>query len=259
LVGYDIQKQKITDSAGGLSLLTTDGRGCSHLALRRSTAHWNRKHARAAYVPSNVREAPTRQYRFGDRVRLAVGTDFLFFLRAVAQGAIYYDPGIKMEGRFHAHPQIKRRSQFRIKSSQIPLLYRAVDEVDLGLIPALVDLKKQTDCFCGVKNPKLRADLMPTVSPISLNKVKPRTPMNNRAGTVFNLRVSQIYQSFMRLAGAEKSHFCQNSPILHRFSRISSDSSSRRGWLSFRKECLSTSRCPFAASGSARKWASLKE
>jgi hypothetical protein len=83
-------------------------------------------------VPSNVREAPTRQYRFGDRVRLAVGTDFLFFLRAVAQGAIYYDPGIKMEGASTAHPQIKRRSQFRIKSSQIPLLYRAVDEVDLG-------------------------------------------------------------------------------------------------------------------------------
>lgn len=44
-----------------------------------------------------------------------------------------YDPGIKMEGVSTTHPQIKRRSQFRIKSSQIPLLYRAVDEVDLGL------------------------------------------------------------------------------------------------------------------------------
>lgn len=132
LVGYDIQKKKITDSSGGLSLLTVEGEAAATWPYAGLLAHWNRKHARAAYVPSNVREAPMRQYRFGDRVRLAVGTDFLFFLRAVAEGAIYYDPGIKMEGVSTAHPQIKRRSQFRIKSSQIPLLYRAVDEINLG-------------------------------------------------------------------------------------------------------------------------------
>jgi hypothetical protein len=132
LVGYDIQKKKISDPAGGLSLLTKAGEAAATWPYAGLLAHWNRKHARAAYIPSNVREAPMRQYRFGDRVRLAVGTDFLFFLRAVAEGAIYYDPGIKMEGVSTAHPQIKRRSQFRIKSSQIPLLYRAVDEITLG-------------------------------------------------------------------------------------------------------------------------------
>jgi hypothetical protein len=132
LVGYDIQKMKITDPAGGLSLLTKAGEAAATWPYAGLMAHWNRKHARAAYVPSNVREAPMRQYRFGDRVRLAVGTDFLFFLKAVAKGAIYYDPGIKMEGISTTHPQIKRRSQFRIRSSQIPLLYRAVDEINLG-------------------------------------------------------------------------------------------------------------------------------
>jgi len=132
LVGYDAQRNKITDTGGGLSLQTADGEAAATWPYSGLLTHWNRKHARAAYVPSNVREAPMRQYRFGDSVRLAVGTDFLFFLRAVAQGAIYYDPGIKMENASTLHPQIKRRSQFRIKSSLIPLLYRSVDVIHLG-------------------------------------------------------------------------------------------------------------------------------
>lgn len=55
------------------------------------------------------------------------------------------------------------------------------------LIPALVDLQK-TDklAFCGVKTLACRADLMPHRFAISLKiKVKPRTPMNNRAGNRF--------------------------------------------------------------------------
>jgi hypothetical protein len=65
-------------------------------------------------------------------VRLGTGTDFLLFLKAVATGAIYYDPGIKMEDASASHPRVKRRSQFRIKSSQIPILYREFEEVDLS-------------------------------------------------------------------------------------------------------------------------------
>jgi hypothetical protein len=61
-----------------------------------------------------------------------VGTDFLRFLSAVAEGAIYYDPGIKIVGVSTARPDTKKRSQFRIKSAQIPLLYRAIEEIDLG-------------------------------------------------------------------------------------------------------------------------------
>lgn len=72
-----------------------------------------------------------RQYRFGSRVRLGTGTDFLLFLDAVSVGAVYYDPGITMENASTAHPKIKRRSQFRIKSAQIPLLYREFDVMDL--------------------------------------------------------------------------------------------------------------------------------
>lgn len=132
LVGYDDQKRRITDPSGGISLMTSEGEIAATWPYTGLLAHWNRKHARAAYVPSIVREVPVRQYRFGGSVRLGVGTDFLLFLASAASGAVYYDPGIKLENASTAHPQIKRRSQFRIKSAQIPLLYRSLEEVDLA-------------------------------------------------------------------------------------------------------------------------------
>jgi hypothetical protein len=131
LVGYDARKKKITDLSGGISLLSPEGEAAATWPYAGLLAHWNRKHARAAYVPSVVREERVRQYRFGSRVRLGTGTDFLLFLEAASLGAVYYDPGIKMENASTAHPQIKRRSQFRIKSAQIPLLYRELEVVDL--------------------------------------------------------------------------------------------------------------------------------
>jgi hypothetical protein len=84
--------------------------------------HWSRKHAKAVYVPSMCRHQDSLAYRFANVVRLGEGTDFIRFLRAVHGGFVYYDPGIKLE---HASgkPVIKRRSQFRILSGDIPCLY----------------------------------------------------------------------------------------------------------------------------------------
>jgi hypothetical protein len=129
LTGYDKSKKKITDPSGGLSLVSPYGEIAAAWPYVALMKHWNRKHARAAYIPSIVRNIPERQYQFGRRVRLVVGTDFLLFLDAVSSGAVYYDPGIKMEDSSTRRPLIKRRSQFRIKSAQIPMLYRAVEEV----------------------------------------------------------------------------------------------------------------------------------
>jgi hypothetical protein len=131
LVGYDRRRKRITDPTGGIALQTFEGEAAATWPYTGLLAHWNRKHARAAYVPSIVREERARQYRFGSRVRLGTGTDFLLFLDAVSVGAVYYDPGIKMENASTARPRIKRRSQFRIKSAQIQLLYRKFEVVDL--------------------------------------------------------------------------------------------------------------------------------
>ena len=48
LVGYDARKMKITDSSGGISLLTRAGEAAATWPYAGLLTHWNRKHARAA-------------------------------------------------------------------------------------------------------------------------------------------------------------------------------------------------------------------
>jgi hypothetical protein len=91
--------------------------------------HWSRKHAKAVYVPSQCRKEPARQYYYGDKVRLAERTDSLRLLKALFAGAVYYDPGIKLENASSAKPTNKRRSQFRIASKNISALYETVELV----------------------------------------------------------------------------------------------------------------------------------
>jgi len=131
LGGYDPENHVITDLSNGISLMSESGESAAIWHYASLLKHWNRKHAKAVYVPSISRKDPERQYQYGSRVRLAVGTDFLFFVRAVADNLVYYDPGIKMEESLSSRPIVKRRSQFRIKSANIPVLYKAVEEKDL--------------------------------------------------------------------------------------------------------------------------------
>jgi hypothetical protein len=59
-------------------------------------------------------------------------------IRAVTQHKVYYDPGIKMENISASGPAIKRRSQFRITSKDIPVLYDMVESVDLQTVESVV-------------------------------------------------------------------------------------------------------------------------
>jgi hypothetical protein len=61
---------------------------------------------------------------------LGTGTDFNLFLAEIANGNIYYDPGIKMEN-ISTKPVIKRRSQFRIKSGNLKNLYYNNETISL--------------------------------------------------------------------------------------------------------------------------------
>ncbi|MAE50878.1 MAG: hypothetical protein CMH27_03630 [Micavibrio sp.] len=130
LQGYDQEAGKITDMTGGIALLSAND---SVAALWRFTGimeHWNRKHAQAAYVPSLFRTPPP-EYKYGPRVMLCEKTDFTLFLKAVCEGAVYYDPGIKMEQASSDAPAIKRRSQFRIKHNQLARMYHGHEYVSL--------------------------------------------------------------------------------------------------------------------------------
>jgi len=85
-------------------------------------AHWSRKHAKAVYVPAMCLTEPTRCYCFANTVRLGEGTDYIKFLRAVTNGSVFYDPGIKVE-MIAGKSVVKRRSQFRIASGELAQLY----------------------------------------------------------------------------------------------------------------------------------------
>lgn len=122
LEGFDPETSKITDLDGQIALIDSSDVVAASWAFRGVIGHWNRKHAKAVYVPSLTR-APPPEYAYGDRVQLCEGTDVLLLLRALSQGVIYYDPGIKLEKSDTKKPVIKRRSQFRVKHNNLADLY----------------------------------------------------------------------------------------------------------------------------------------
>jgi hypothetical protein len=109
LTGYDAARSRITDSSGTIVLVSDAGELAAVWPFSGLLAHWSRKHTPAAYVPSMRRVEPRWQYASGNRVRLAQRTDPLRLLAALARGAVYYDPGIKLEHASGA-AEVKRRS-----------------------------------------------------------------------------------------------------------------------------------------------------
>lgn len=131
LLGYDRAKGRIIDPHASFALLNDEGEIAAEWHYAGLLAHWNRKHDKAAYVPSLCQRSVPVQYRYGDRIRLGTGTDFDRFLLAISNGAVWYDPGIKLEGASTESPKLKRRSQFRIRSANLARLYSRFEEIEL--------------------------------------------------------------------------------------------------------------------------------
>lgn len=131
LPGYDAAQGNITDANGCIALVSDSGEVAASWAFTGLMAHWSRKHSKAVYVPSQCRKEPQRQYTYGGKVRLAQRTDSLRLLKALSVGAVYYDPGIKLEQASSAKPSHKQRSQFRIASKNISALYETVGLVNV--------------------------------------------------------------------------------------------------------------------------------
>jgi hypothetical protein len=126
LAGFDAATGKITDANGAIALLSDAGEVAAKWAFGKILEHWSHKHTKAVYVPSKCRAEPQRQYAYGHKVRLAQRTDSLKLLAALATGAVYYDPGIKLENA-STDPEVKRRSQFRVASKNISALYETIE------------------------------------------------------------------------------------------------------------------------------------
>lgn len=131
LVGFDSTDGKILTKSAGISLCTDDGEEAATWTYADLMNHWNHKHAQTAYIPSLKNTDPRLQYSYGNIIRLGEGADFLLVLKAMFQGKIYYDPGIKLEKASSAKPTTKRRSQFRVKSGDLSALYLKMESVDV--------------------------------------------------------------------------------------------------------------------------------
>lgn len=132
LIGFDTQSGKIRNTNGRISLVDVNGNETASWTFASMLLHWNRKHNQACYVPSLSETTTQRQYKYGNKIILGTGTDFQLFLGQMANGNIYYDPGIKMENA-STNPRIKKRSQFRIKSQNLPNLYKLNEVLDITI------------------------------------------------------------------------------------------------------------------------------
>jgi hypothetical protein len=130
LTGYDQGTGKISDMSGGIVLLDDTDKVAALWRFTGMIEHWNRKHAQAAYVPS-LHQSPPPEYRYGPRIHLCERTDLTLFLNAIASGVVYYDPGIKLENASAERPNIKRRSQFRIRHADLAQMYHSHEVIEL--------------------------------------------------------------------------------------------------------------------------------
>ncbi len=131
LIGFDAESGKIRNTNGKIALVDQKGNETASWSFASMLLHWNRKHDKACYVPSLSDTNGNRKYKYGNNIILGTGTDFQLFLGQMAEGNIYYDPGIKLEN-ISTRPKIKKRSQFRIKSKFLPNLYKKNEIVDIN-------------------------------------------------------------------------------------------------------------------------------
>lgn len=130
LLGFDVATGRIRNTSGMIALIDKKEEIAASWDFSHLLLHWNRKHNNACYVPSLMEKKPIQKYKYGNEVILGTGTDFQYFLKEMASGNIYYDPGIKMEDA-STDPKIKKRSQFRIKSKHLGNLYKTTELVNV--------------------------------------------------------------------------------------------------------------------------------
>jgi hypothetical protein len=137
LIGFDCTTYSITDANGAIALIDEHEVITASWSFAKLMDHWKRKHAQAVYVPclSQPSIKGGKEYYYGKDIELGVGTSFEIILKAMAEGHVYYDPGIKLEKASTAKPKLKKRSQFRVNHRELYSLYNHFELVDITSIP----------------------------------------------------------------------------------------------------------------------------
>lgn len=125
LHGWDGGRELEPD--GGLQLLSEDGVTAMEWSFAHMMTLWKAKHSQTVYVPCRARRvADGQEFWFGDKVLLCTGTSFLHLLAGFSQGAVFYDPGLKIEWVMGARGprwRPKSRHQFRTALRDVGPLY----------------------------------------------------------------------------------------------------------------------------------------
>ena len=120
--GFDPSNPKLLDVGGAIRLVDAAGNDAASWAFAQLLTHWNRKHAFAAYVRYTSQKQPMA-YHYATPVLMGEHTDFNKYLNALCTGAIIFDPGSKVTNARTAQSKVKARSQFRINTKDLGLLY----------------------------------------------------------------------------------------------------------------------------------------
>ncbi len=129
--GFDQNTGKIVNVSGGIRLMDENQNVSAEWTFGRLIKKWSEKHAAAAYVPYEREVGDAIHYRYNSPVLLGEGTEFELFLRAMASGAVVYDPAPKLTGIGTEKTQVKARSQFRISVANLNKLYKKNEIVSL--------------------------------------------------------------------------------------------------------------------------------
>jgi hypothetical protein len=131
LIGYNRVEEKI-ESDGYVALTSENCELVSGWSFGKLLTHWQKKHSFTAYIPTLYSPDQPRMFMYGKNVHLGSVTRFEYFLKAISDGKVVYDPGIKLEKQVSGNWKAKARSQFRINFKDLASLYENFEEVDVS-------------------------------------------------------------------------------------------------------------------------------
>jgi len=128
--GFNPARNAIDDVNGAVELLTDSGLCAAAWSFDALLIKWNRKHAKAIYVPYKSKKEMTPTYYYFSPALMGEGTDFNRYLAALCAGQVIFDPGSKVMAASTNKSTVKARSQFRITVKRLENLYQKFGPVD---------------------------------------------------------------------------------------------------------------------------------
>ncbi len=133
--GFEYETGKITNPRSGLVLESRTGEAAAVWSYARLLDHWGRKHNNAVYIRYTIdRQSKEPKYRYNPTISMGTGTEFGFFLRALSEGVVVYDPAPKATRLKNGRWKTKARNQFRIKFKDMAGLYHDFHDIRLDSV-----------------------------------------------------------------------------------------------------------------------------